>query len=130
MADFLHVVCITGMFHRHSVERKLMHHGTAVDVPRKCSTEPAIISALLRYRHGIAHSQAHDSNERLKRTHGITHGHMNSARMNSVHMNSTRTARGEGVATGDDDHTAIHKQARQKMPKGGKRGLASPTKNA
>lgn len=28
-------------------------------------------------------------------------------------------AGGEGVATGGDDYTAIHKSARQKMPKGG-----------
>lgn len=36
---------------------------------------------------------------------------------------------GAGGDTGDDRHTAIHKSARQKMPKWGKRGLTSPTKN-
>jgi hypothetical protein len=41
---------------------------------------------------------------------------MNSARMNSVHMNSTG---GAGVDTGDERDTAIHKPAPQKMPKGG-----------
>jgi hypothetical protein len=46
--------------------------------------------------------------------------------MNTARMNSTG---GAGVATGDDRNTAIHKQARQKMPKWGKRGLAVPTKN-
>ena len=47
------------------------------------------------YQPGIAHDQAHDLNKRLiyHETQG-THGHMNSARMNSVHMNSTRHGTG------------------------------------
>ena len=55
----LHVVCITGMFHRHSVEHKSTHHGTAVDVPRECSTSRQYISAWLIISNLVMYHTAH-----------------------------------------------------------------------
>ena len=114
----LHVVCITGMFHRPSVEHKLTHHGTAVNVPRECSTNRQYISAWLIISSLVMYHHTH----RMIQTDALN------GRMASRMAKRTRTHEqcsheqhgGAGAATGDDDHTAIHKQARQKMPKGGR----------
>ena len=41
------MVCIAEMLHKGSVEHKSTHHGTAVNVPRKCSTSRQYITAWL-----------------------------------------------------------------------------------
>ena len=74
------------------------------------------MSALLRYQPGTTPThrmiQTSALNERM-----IRHTWPCEQRTDEhVHMNSTG---GAGVATGDDRYAAIHKQARQKMPKGG-----------
>ena len=55
----LYLVCIAGMFHKGSVEHKLTHHGTAVDVPRKCSTSRQYISAWVIISNLVMYHRAH-----------------------------------------------------------------------
>jgi hypothetical protein len=46
-AQNLDVVCIKAMFHRHSVEHKSTHHGTAVNVPRNVPLAAMYSTALM-----------------------------------------------------------------------------------
>ena len=102
------MVCIKAMFHKVSVEHKLMPNGTATNVPRDCSTELGMAdhepSAWFKW-----HIQTSVYIASIAR--------MNTVRLSTrtIHYQSTKVWRGEGVSRRNIFIIAIHKPAPQKF---------------